>query len=229
MRHPGASYLTGLHILITSGSSTANQVVGVILFVLIEFLLIIIPFVFLELRPEATKVRLKTAQDWLLGHARDLMAYTALILGAYLAISALVRLSWAVRRPSTCWSTGRSRHSGYAVLQHECLVSAGIWCCVTFLIHAIRAARETRDAPLHCWPGQTPAGTVAGILRISRIRRARPARIIAGTSPSTEARWSDSHAQVPEDSWLPLEAASWWLVCPQARRLPARSRQGRPP
>ena len=30
----------------------------------------------------------------------------------------------------------------FAVLQRECLVSAGIWCCVTFLIHAIRAARD---------------------------------------------------------------------------------------
>ena len=90
---PGAAYLSGLHILITSKSSTANQVVGVVLFVLIEFLLIIVPFAFLELWPEATKARLKSAQDWLLGHARQLMAYTALILGAYLAISALVRLS----------------------------------------------------------------------------------------------------------------------------------------
>ena len=90
---PGASYLTGLHILVTSKSSTVNQVIGVILVVLIEFLLIIIPFVFLELRPEATRARLKGAQDWLLGHARQLMAYIALILGAYLAVSALVRLS----------------------------------------------------------------------------------------------------------------------------------------
>src|SRR6516225_8619279 len=89
---PGASYLTGLHILITSKSSTANQVIGVILFVLIEFLLIIIPFVFLELRPEATKAALGRSQEWLLGHARQLMAYTALILGAYLTISAAVRL-----------------------------------------------------------------------------------------------------------------------------------------
>jgi Sap, sulfolipid-1-addressing protein len=89
---PGASYLTGLHILITSKSSTAAQVVGVVLFVLIEFLLIIIPFVFLELRPEATKASLKHAHDWLLGHAGQLMAYTALVLGAYLAISGLVRL-----------------------------------------------------------------------------------------------------------------------------------------
>ena len=89
---PGASYLAGLHILITSKASTANQVVGVILFVLIEFLLIIIPFAFLELRPESTKTALTNAQAWLLGHARQLMAYTALILGAYLTVSALVRL-----------------------------------------------------------------------------------------------------------------------------------------
>jgi hypothetical protein len=90
---PGAAYLTALHNLVTSKSSTAAQVVAVILFVLIEFLLIIIPFASLELRPEATKAALRKAQDWLLGHARQLMAYTALILGAYLAISALVRLS----------------------------------------------------------------------------------------------------------------------------------------
>ena len=89
---PGAAYLTGLHILITSKSSTANQVVGVILFVLIEFLLIIIPFAFLELWPEATKAFLKRSQRWLAGHTRQLIAYTALILGAYLTVSALVRL-----------------------------------------------------------------------------------------------------------------------------------------
>jgi hypothetical protein len=90
---PGAAYLSGLHILVTGKSSTANQVVGVILFVLIEFLLIIIPFAALEIRPEATKAALKGFHDWLLGHARQLMAYTALILGAYLTISALVRLA----------------------------------------------------------------------------------------------------------------------------------------
>ena len=90
---PGGAYLSALHILVTSKSSTANQVIGVILFVLIEFLLIIIPFAFLELRPEATKAALKNAQDWLAGHARQLMAYTALVLGAYLAISGLVLLT----------------------------------------------------------------------------------------------------------------------------------------
>ena len=90
---PGASYLTALHNLVTGKSSTATQVVAVVIFVLIEFSLIIIPFAFLQLRPEATKAALKNAQDWLLSHARQLMAYTALILGAYLAISGLVRLA----------------------------------------------------------------------------------------------------------------------------------------
>jgi hypothetical protein len=90
---PGAAYLSALHDLITGKSSTATQVVAVVVFVLIEFSLIIIPFVFLELRPQATKAALKHAQDWLLAHARQLMAYTALILGAYLAVSGLIRLS----------------------------------------------------------------------------------------------------------------------------------------
>jgi hypothetical protein len=90
---PGAAYLSALHNLITGKSSTATQVVAVVVFVLIEFALIIIPFVFLELRPEATKAALQHAQDWLLAHARQLMAYTALILGAYLAVSGLIRLS----------------------------------------------------------------------------------------------------------------------------------------
>ena len=90
---PGASYLAALHILVTGKSSTAVQVVAVIVFVLIDFALIIIPFAFLELWPEATKARLKHSQDWLLSHALQLIAYGALILGAYLTISAVVRLS----------------------------------------------------------------------------------------------------------------------------------------
>ena len=90
---PGASYLTALHNLVTGKSSTASQVIAVIIFVIIDFALIIIPFVFLELRPEATKARLKGTQDWLLSHALQLMAVIALLLGAYLTISGLIRLS----------------------------------------------------------------------------------------------------------------------------------------
>ncbi len=90
---PGASYLAALHHLIAGKYSTVTQVTAVVVFVIIEFLLIIIPYAFLELRPEATKARLKRTQDWLLSHALQLMAGIALALGAYLTISALVRLS----------------------------------------------------------------------------------------------------------------------------------------
>ena len=90
---PGASYLAALHHLTSGKYSTMTQVIAVVVFVVIEFLLIIIPFAFLQLRPEATKALLKRTQDWLLGHALQLMAGIALILGAYLTASGLVRLS----------------------------------------------------------------------------------------------------------------------------------------
>jgi drug/metabolite transporter (DMT)-like permease len=90
---PGASYLTALHDLVAGKYSTATQVIAVFVFVFISFLLIIIPFAFLELRPETTKARLKRGQVWLLSHAKRLIAVVALVLGAYLTISALVRLA----------------------------------------------------------------------------------------------------------------------------------------
>jgi hypothetical protein len=90
---PGASYLTALHHLVAGKYSTATEVVAVFVFVIISFLLIIVPYAFLELRPEATKARLKHSQIWLGSHAKRLIAGVALLLGAYLTISALVRLS----------------------------------------------------------------------------------------------------------------------------------------
>jgi hypothetical protein len=78
---PGASYIAALHNLVAGKYSTATQVIAVVVFVVIEFLLIIIPFAFLELRPEATKALLRRSQDWLLGHAFQLMAGVALALG----------------------------------------------------------------------------------------------------------------------------------------------------
>ena len=90
---PGAAYLTALHNLVAGHYSTATQVVAVVVFVLIEFLLIIVPYVFLELRPAATRAFLKKAQNWLAGHVTQLIAWVCLILGAYLVVSAVVRLA----------------------------------------------------------------------------------------------------------------------------------------
>jgi hypothetical protein len=90
---PGALYITALHQLVTGKSSTAVQAVAVVVFVLIEFSLVIIPFVFLVVRPEATKTQVKRVQDWLMSHARELMAGVALFAGGYMVISGLVRLT----------------------------------------------------------------------------------------------------------------------------------------
>jgi hypothetical protein len=89
---PGASYIAALHALITGHYSTGTRVGAVIVFALIEFLLIIIPWALLELRPESTTAMLKRSQAWLAGRGRQLVAWIALLLGAYLLISALVRL-----------------------------------------------------------------------------------------------------------------------------------------
>jgi Na+/phosphate symporter len=90
---PGASYITALHELITGKSSTAVQAIAIVIFTIIEFLLIIVPYVLLELRPEATKVKLKSAQAWLAGHARQVIAWAAIVAGAYMSISGVVRLT----------------------------------------------------------------------------------------------------------------------------------------
>ena len=89
---PGAAYITALHQLVTGKSSNAAQAIAVVVFALIEFSLVIIPFAFLVARPEGTKVRLEHALDWLMSHARQLMAAVAMFVGAYMAISGLVRL-----------------------------------------------------------------------------------------------------------------------------------------
>jgi len=89
---PGAAYITALHQLVTGKSSTATQAIAVVVFALIEFSLVIIPFAFLVARPEATRVRLQWSQDWLMSHARQLMAGVALFIGAYMVVSGLVRL-----------------------------------------------------------------------------------------------------------------------------------------
>jgi Sap, sulfolipid-1-addressing protein len=89
---PGGAYIAALRQLIGGGLPAAEQVFAVVVFALIEFSLVIIPFVFLVVRPAATRTQTRRAQDWLMGHARQLMAAVALFVGGYMAISGLVRL-----------------------------------------------------------------------------------------------------------------------------------------
>jgi hypothetical protein len=89
---PGASYLIALRNLVTGHHSTATRVIAVLVFVLIEFLLIIIPWLFLELWHDSTAKFLRRCQHWLAGHVKQLIVVICVALGAYLTISALVRL-----------------------------------------------------------------------------------------------------------------------------------------
>ncbi len=89
---PGGVYLTALHHLVTGHWSTATRVAGVFVFVIIEYLLIIIPWLLLEIRPDRTAAALRRTQSWLTGHVLQLTAWICLLLGAYLTISGLVRI-----------------------------------------------------------------------------------------------------------------------------------------
>jgi hypothetical protein len=89
---PGALYLTALHNLVTGRWSTATRVAGVFVFVIIEFLLIIMPLLMLAISPERTAAMLTRARAWLDGHVAQLLAAICLLLGAYLAISGVVQL-----------------------------------------------------------------------------------------------------------------------------------------
>ena len=73
-------------------SPTDARVVAVFLFAIIEFTLIIVPLILLTLRPKDAVAVIERSQDWLKRHGRQLSAYVALALGAYLTISSLVSL-----------------------------------------------------------------------------------------------------------------------------------------
>ncbi len=92
MGTPGAAYITELHHLINGTRSTSTQVLSVIVFVAIQFALVIVPLIFLLVRPEATKTALRAATAWLTGHVRLLIAGVALGIGAYMSISGFLRL-----------------------------------------------------------------------------------------------------------------------------------------
>jgi hypothetical protein len=89
---PGAAYLTALHNLRTGHYSTATQVIGVIVFVLIEFVLILIPWLCLELWPTRTTDMLRRAQAWLAGHVTALIAWICILLGAFLTVTGILHL-----------------------------------------------------------------------------------------------------------------------------------------
>jgi hypothetical protein len=89
---PGVSYLLALNNLVSSTLPTAVQVVAVIVFVCIEFTLVIVPFAFYLFRPLGTEDAIKRFENWIASHERQIAAAVALLAGGYMVISGLVRV-----------------------------------------------------------------------------------------------------------------------------------------
>jgi hypothetical protein len=89
---PGAAYLLALNNLVSSALPTAVQVVAVIVFVCVEFTLVIVPFASYLFRPLGTEAAIKRFEDWITRHERQIAAAVALLAGGYMVISGLVRV-----------------------------------------------------------------------------------------------------------------------------------------
>jgi len=89
---PGAAYLAALHNLVISKSSTSTEVVAVFVFMIIAFLLIIVPWLLLLTWPTRTASMLTRTLAWVTGHAMALIAWICILLGVYLTITGIVRL-----------------------------------------------------------------------------------------------------------------------------------------
>lgn len=89
---PGASYLLALHHVINNKWPAAVAVIAVIVFVLINFWLVIVPFAFLMFRPLGTEKALKGFMAWFTSHERQVAAGVALVAGGFMVITGLVRV-----------------------------------------------------------------------------------------------------------------------------------------
>ena len=90
---PGGEYLVALHEVVTGKAPTDVQAAEVVGFVVIEFALVIVPFVFLMARPEGIKAGVEQFKAWLIKHALQIMGAVALVAGGYMVISGVLRLS----------------------------------------------------------------------------------------------------------------------------------------
>ena len=90
---PGGEYLVALHEVKIDNAPTAVQGADVVGFVVIEFALVIVPFVFLMARPEGVKAAVQRFKVWLFKHALQVAGAVALVAGGYMVISGVLRLS----------------------------------------------------------------------------------------------------------------------------------------
>jgi len=89
---PGASYLLALHHLVASKTPAAVAVIAVLVFVAINFALVLVPAVFEVVRPQGTEDAIKRFKDWIVSHERQIAAAVALLAGAFMVITGTLRV-----------------------------------------------------------------------------------------------------------------------------------------
>jgi len=89
---PGASYLLALHHLVASNTPAAVAVIAVLVFVTINFTLVLVPAVFEVVRPQGTEDAIKRFKDWIVSHERQIAAAVALLAGAFMVITGALRV-----------------------------------------------------------------------------------------------------------------------------------------
>ena len=89
---PGAAYLLALHQLVASKTPAAVAVIAVLVFVTINFTLVLVPAVFEVVRPQSTEDAIKRFKAWIVSHERPIAVGVALLAGAFMVISGTLRL-----------------------------------------------------------------------------------------------------------------------------------------
>ena len=87
---PGAAYLIGLKDIAAGHHSTATEVVLILGFNLVMFLLAEVPLVGLFLAPEQTGALVRRFNVWLSGHSRQIAIALCAFLGVFLVVRGIV-------------------------------------------------------------------------------------------------------------------------------------------
>ena len=87
---PGVSYVVALKDIAAADQSTAIQLVEIVAFNLIMFMVAEIPLVSYTMRPERTREVVTQINDWLGGHSREIAMSLCFVVGVLLLVRGIV-------------------------------------------------------------------------------------------------------------------------------------------
>jgi hypothetical protein len=88
---PGASYLVALKDIAAANQTTSTQVLEIVAFNLIMFVVAEVPLVSYTLRPEGTRTVVNAINEWLGGHSRQIAMTLCVVAGIWLVIRGITR------------------------------------------------------------------------------------------------------------------------------------------